>query len=45
MESSSVARGRGRPRKTICETLKRELNINGLNINMIYDRAPFDPCS
>ena len=32
-----ITRGRGRPRKTIGETIKRDLNVNSLNINMIYD--------
>ena len=38
---------RGRPRKTIGETIKRDLNVNDLNVNMIYDRTltSFDPCS
>ena len=39
MKSSLVTRGRGRHRKTIVETVKRDLNVNGLNINMISDRA------
>ena len=39
MEGSLVTKGRGRPRKTVGETVKRDLNINGLNINMIYYRA------
>ena len=38
-EDSSIARGRGKPRKNIGETIKRDLNVNGLNINMIYDRT------
>ena len=39
MEGSSVARGRGRPTKIIGETIKRDLDVNGLNINMIYNRT------
>ena len=39
MESSLIVRGRGRPRKTIGETIKRDLNFNDLNVNMIYDRT------
>ena len=39
MEGSLIARGRGRPRKTIGETIKRDLNVNDLNVNMIYDRT------
>ena len=39
IEGSTLTRGRGRPRKTIGETVKKDLHVNGLNINMIYDRA------
>ena len=39
MKGSPVARGRGRLGKAIGETIKRDLNVNGLNINMIYDRT------
>ena len=39
MKGSPIIRARRRPRKTIGETIKRDLNVNGLNINMIYDRA------
>ena len=39
MEGSPITRGRGRPRKTIGETIERDLDINGLNINMVYDRT------
>ena len=40
MEGSLIIRGRDRPRKTIDKTLKRDININNLNINiMIYNRA------
>ena len=38
MEGSPIARGKEKPRKIIYETIKRDLDINGLNINMIYDR-------
>ena len=38
MEGSPIPRGRGRPRKTISETIKKDLNVNGLNVNMIFDR-------
>ena len=38
MEGSLIVRGRERSRKTIGETIKRYLDVNGLNVNMIYDR-------
>ena len=38
MDDSPIAKCRGRPRKTIRETIKKDLDVNGLNINMIYDR-------
>ena len=37
-EGSPITRDRGRPRKITGETIKRELDINGSNVNMIYDR-------
>ena len=39
MESSLITRDKGRHRKTIGKTIIRDLNINGLNKNIIYDRA------
>ena len=39
MKGSSIARGKGRPRKIVGETIKRDLNFNSLNVNMIYDRS------
>ena len=44
MEDSSIARGRRRPKKTIGETIKRDLDFNGLNIKMICVISS-DPCS
>lgn len=38
MKYSQTARSRGKLRKTTSETIKRYLDINDLNINMIYDR-------
>ena len=38
IEGSPIVRGRERPKKTIGEIIKRDLDINGLNINMICDR-------
>jgi len=37
MEDSPITRGRGRPRKTRRETIKKDLEINELDPNMIYD--------
>lgn len=36
MEGSPITRGSGTLRKTIDETVKKELDFNILNINMIY---------
>ena len=38
MDDSQITRGRGRPRKTIRETIKKDLEINELERNMIYDK-------
>jgi len=39
MEESQVKRGRGRHRKTIRETIRNDLEVNKLDLNMIYDRT------
>jgi len=39
MEDSQIARGRGRPRKTIRETIKKDLEVNELDPNLVYDRT------
>jgi len=39
MEGSQITRGRGRPRKTIRETIRKNLEINELDGNMVYDRT------
>ena len=39
VEGSPIVRDRGRPRKTIGETIKSDLDVNGLNINIVYDRT------
>jgi hypothetical protein len=39
MEESQVKRGRGRPRKTIRETIRKDLEVNELDPNMVYDRT------
>ena len=41
MESNPIGRVRGRLRKTIGKIIKRDMNVNGLNTNMIYDRIPW----
>ena len=38
VEGSLKARGRGRPRKIIGKTIKKDLDFNGLTINMTYNR-------
>ncbi|KAM7518030.1 hypothetical protein LguiB_016992 [Lonicera macranthoides] len=38
MEGSLVVRGRERPRKTIGETIKKDLEANGFTTDMIHDR-------
>jgi len=39
MEDSQITRGKGRPRKTIRETIKKDLEINELERNMVYNRT------
>jgi len=39
MEGSQITRGRGRPRKTIRETIKKDLDVNELERNMVFDRT------
>ena len=39
MEDGQGAKGRGRPKKTIHEVVKRDLHVNGLSVDMIHDRA------
>jgi len=39
MEDSQITRGRGRPRQTIRETIRKDLEINELDRNMFYDRT------
>ena len=39
MPSSLVIRGRGRPKRTIDETIRRDLKFNDLNENMVFDRT------
>ena len=38
MEDCHTTRGRRIPRKTIREDIKKELDINELDLNMIYDK-------
>jgi len=37
MEGSQISRGQGRPRKAIRETVKKDLEINELDKDMIYE--------
>jgi len=39
MEGSQISRDKGRPRKTIRETIEKNLEINQLDREMIYDRT------
>jgi len=39
MEESRVKRGRGRPKKTIRETIRKDLEVNELDPNMVFDRT------
>ncbi|MED6113287.1 hypothetical protein PIB30_118922 [Stylosanthes scabra] len=39
MEGGQWVNGRGRPKKIIHEVVKRDLHVNGLSVDMIYDRA------
>jgi len=39
IEESHVKRGNGRPRKTIRETIRKDLEVNELNLNLVYDRT------
>ena len=37
MEGSLIVRDRGRSRKTLGETIKKNLDLNGLSTCMVYD--------
>jgi len=39
MEESHVKRGRGRPKKTIRETIRKDSDVNELDSNLVYDRT------
>jgi len=39
MEESQVKRGRRRPMKTIRETIRKDLEVNELDPNLVYDRT------
>jgi len=39
MEESHVNRGRGRPKKTIRETIRKDLVVIELDSNLVYDRT------
>jgi len=39
MEESHVKRGRGKPKKTIRETIRKDLEVNELDSNLVYDRT------
>ena len=39
MHESQVKRSRGKPRKTIRETIRKDLKVNELDPNLVYDRT------
>ena len=39
MEESQVKRGKGRPRKTIRKVIRKDLEVNELDPNLVYDRT------
>jgi len=39
MEGSQITIGRGKPRKTIRETIKKDLEINELEKDMVFNRT------
>jgi len=39
MEEVQVKRGRGRPKKTIRETIRKDLKVNELDPDMVFDRT------
>lgn len=39
MEDNPITRGRGRPKKTIGETIRKDVTINNLIITMSKDRT------
>jgi hypothetical protein len=41
MDSSQITRGRGRPRKTTRETIKKDLEISELDRNMVLPPSRF----
>ena len=39
MKGILIVRGRGRPRRIISATIKKDLDFNILIVNMVYDRT------
>jgi len=39
MDESQIIRDRGRPRKIITETIRKDLEFNELDPTMVYDRT------
>jgi len=39
MEDSQIPKGRGIPRKTNGKTIRKDLEINDLDLNIVYDRT------
>ncbi|KAL5157833.1 hypothetical protein HKD37_15G042449 [Glycine soja] len=45
MERRQTIRGRGRPKKTIREVIKKDLEINGLDRSMLEASSRIDVCT
>jgi len=39
IEESQVKRGRGRPKKTIKENIRKDVEVNELDLNIVFDRT------
>jgi len=39
MERNQITRGRGKPRKTIIKTIEKDLEINKLEKDMVFNRT------
>jgi len=39
MEESQVKKGRGRPKKSIRETIRKDLEVNEFDPNLVYNRT------
>lgn len=39
MEDGLIVRGSGRPKKTIVQTIKKDVEANGLSLDLVHDRT------